>query len=201
MKNPQELSLRELLYWDTVSTETLADCEVFMVRQTLAASKCSQKKHARFHTISCFPWVNIIALTREKQVVLVEQFRHGIRELTLEIPGGCIESSDCEPLEAAIRELREETGFISSKWSSLGVNHPNPALQDNLCYTFLAEEAEQVEEPSFDNSGTERIRTICLPIAEVEELICQGKITHSLVIAAFHYLLLKRPELRSAAIT
>lgn len=186
--------MKDYLYWQTVQTETLGEFEVFQVRQTLAESKCVKQKQARFHTIVCCPWVNIIAITRDGEVVLVEQYRHGIRDLTVEIPGGCIDEEDEEPLQAAIRELREETGYVCQNWSLLGVNHPNPALQDNLCYTFLAEQAEKIEEPSFDGTGTERIKTSTVSITRLSSMIRSGQITHSLVITAFHYLMLKRPE-------
>ena len=155
----------------------------------------ARRKTGRFFTLSCGTWVNIIALTPKNEVVMVEQYRHGIRAVTLEIPGGSVDLTDDDPGAAAIRELKEETGFISERWSFLGKNHPNPALQDNLCYTFLAEEARQVETPQFDNSGTEKTNTRFVNLRDISSLIRDGSITHALVITAFHFLNLTKAEI------
>jgi ADP-ribose pyrophosphatase len=182
------------LYWDTVSREKLADCKVFTVNKVTATSKCAQNKTGRFFTLDCDPWVNVVALTDDGEVVMVKQYRHGVEDLTLEIPGGNVDASDADPAAAAVRELREETGCVAERWSFLGKNHPNPAIQDNLCYTYLAEGIRQIESPKFDNSGTEKIEISYVKLADIGSLIRQGVITHALVITAFHFLMLKRAE-------
>jgi 8-oxo-dGTP pyrophosphatase MutT (NUDIX family) len=161
----------------------------------LASSHCNAKETSSFYTIACDPWVNVIAITEENQVVLVEQYRHGIEGLTLEIPGGCVDVTDSDPCAAAVRELREETGYIADRWSFLGKNHPNPALQNNLCYTYLAEGVRLIESPQFDGSGTEKINTHLVNLSDIGSLIRDGNISHALVITAFHFLTLERPEL------
>ncbi len=188
------------LLWETVSTRVLADCKIFSVKKVVSTSKCTQRKEGKFYTLSCGDWVNIIALTDENEVIMVEQYRHGIEDLTLEIPGGCVDNTDIDAHAAAIRELREETGCVAERWTLLGKNHPNPALQNNLCYTYLAEGVRQLESPRFDNSGTERIGIRTVALREIDESIRTGIITHSLVITAFHYLALARPELLQSAL-
>lgn len=183
------------LYWDAVNSHTIAECKVFSVNETYSVSKCGKKKESNFFTLNCEPWVNVIALTEQNEVIMVEQYRHGVGELTLEIPGGSIDDSDVDPCAAAIRELKEETGCVAKKWTFLGKNHPNPAIQGNLCYTFLAEGAVQVECPKFDGTGTEKIHTCSVPLSEISSLIRQGNISHALVITAFHFLLMERPDL------
>ncbi|MBX9667077.1 MAG: NUDIX hydrolase [Candidatus Obscuribacterales bacterium] len=190
----------EFLSWKTLSTELLADCKIFAVNRVIAASRSVEEKKGRFFTLDCASWVNIIAITDHAEVLLVRQFRHGIADLTLEIPGGCVDSTDADPLSAAVRELREETGSVAERWSYLGKNHPNPAMQNNLCYTFLAEGVSQVEAPRFDSTGTEQILNSKVPLTNINTLIRSGIITHSLVITAFHYLMLERPELLRAAL-
>jgi 8-oxo-dGTP pyrophosphatase MutT (NUDIX family) len=185
----------ESLCWDALETEIVADCEVFLVLKTSAQSKCDLKKRSHFHTIKCNNWVNIIGITDDKKVVLAEQFRHGIRNLTLEIPGGCIDDTDTSPAEAARRELLEETGYSADTWSLLGEIHPNPAILDNLCYTYLAEGIKKIEEPRFDSTGTESIASVLVPLSEIDNLIRQKLITHALVVTAFHFLRLERPDL------
>jgi 8-oxo-dGTP pyrophosphatase MutT (NUDIX family) len=136
-----------------------------------------------FFILESSAWVNIIPLTEENQVVLVRQYRHGIRDITLEIPGGLVEEGD-SPEEAARRELIEETGYDSTKIEPLGSVHPNPAILDNMCYTFLATGVSLVGEQQQDEK--EDIEVILQPLNEIPQLIRQGAITHSLVIVAFY---------------
>ncbi|MBL8151753.1 MAG: NUDIX hydrolase [Blastocatellia bacterium] len=129
-------------------------------------------------------WVNIIAITKSKDVILVRQYRHGSETVTLEIPGGMVDDGE-SPEEAAKRELLEETGYSSRDLTLLGVCEPNPAIQNNLCYTFLATDVELEKEQKMDS--TEDIEVILCPLKEIGEMIVKREITHALVIAAFHY--------------
>lgn len=192
---PADSEKHKFLFWKTISTELLADCKVFTVNKVTSESSNSDDRQSRFYTLDFASWVNVIAITDEHEVLVVEQYRHGIADLTYEIPGGCVASSDADPLAAAIRELREETGCVAERWSLLGKNHPNPGLQNNLCYTFLAEGVHRMGTPRVDSSGTERILNSTVPLRNISALIRSGIITHSLVITAFHHLLLERPEL------
>lgn len=185
------------LYWNTEKKEFIADCKIFEVNKILATSKCGQKRTGNFFTLDCGAWVNIIPLTEQNEVIMVEQYRHGIGALTLEIPGGSVEISDADAGVAGIRELREETGCIAERWSYIGRNYPNPALQNNFCFTYLAEGARQIETPKFDGTGTERISIRKVELRQIPSLIRDGTINHALVIAAFHFLTLERPELFS----
>ena len=85
------------------------------------------------------PWVNVVALTEDDEVVLIRQYRHGIEQVAWEIPAGTTDPEDKSLEEAARRELREETGYGGGRWSLLTTLSANPALQNNLTYTFLAE--------------------------------------------------------------
>ncbi|MBC8000872.1 MAG: NUDIX hydrolase [Leptolyngbya sp.] len=185
----------EWLYWNVEKTEFIADCKIFEVNKILATSKCGQEKSGNFFTLDCGSWVNVIPLTEQNDVIMVEQYRHGIQALTLEIPGGSVEVSDGDAGVAALRELREETGCEADRCTFLGKNYPNPALQNNFCFTYLAEAVRQVETPKFDGTGTERICIRKVKLSEIPTLIRIGTINHALVIAAFHFLTLERPEL------
>jgi 8-oxo-dGTP pyrophosphatase MutT (NUDIX family) len=127
--------------------------------------------------------VNIIPITPKAEVVLIRQYRHGTRNITLEIPGGLVEKKDT-PEMAAVRELREETGYMASKMISLGSVHPNPAIQNNKCYTFLAKDVSLAGDQRQDEK--EDIEVLLRPISEIPRLIREGTITHALVLAAFY---------------
>jgi ADP-ribose pyrophosphatase len=124
--------------------------------------------------------------------VMVRQHRYGTHEETLELPGGMIDASDPSPLEAARRELLEETGYRATHIVQTGVIAPNPAMQSNRTWSFLARDVEQVAEPELD--GGEDIQVVTVPLGEIPERVARGEISHALVVVAFAYALgLKAP--------
>jgi 8-oxo-dGTP pyrophosphatase MutT (NUDIX family) len=167
--------------WKIVSSEKIADCRVFKVREDFCERESDGARHS-FFVLENPDWVNIIALTKNDEVVLIEQYRYGTQEIILEIPGGMVdENEDAET--AARRELLEETGYSSDEFVFLGKSHPNPAIQDNEIYHYLALNCEKTDETKFDEH--ESVVTKLVSLAEIRNLILEGKITHSLVVAAF----------------
>jgi 8-oxo-dGTP pyrophosphatase MutT (NUDIX family) len=136
----------------------------------------------------------VVAITPDDQIILIEQYRHGIRSITLEIPGGIVDYGE-SPLEAVKRELLEETGYSADEWVCIGKVHPNPAIQSNTCYTFLANNVRKVQEPSFE--GTEDIAILETPTKNITNLVAEGKITHALIVVAFYWYLLYNQHIRS----
>lgn len=126
-------------------------------------------------------WVNVVALTPERRLVVVRQYRFGSAAVTTEIPGGVVDQGE-PPLDAAQRELREETGYTGERWSSLGPVEPNPAFQSNLCHHYLAEDVRCTHELDLDPG--EDIQVATLALDEVVAQISDGRIRHSLVISA-----------------
>ncbi len=175
----------ERFKWETISTETIADCRVFSVNKNSATPAGIDNCVHDFYVLHPNNWVNVIPITSDRQVVLIEQFRHGTGELTLEIPGGMIDKEDFSPRDAAARELLEETGYMADELIHIGRNHPNPALQSNYCDSFLALDARKILEPRFDTTEYAEIRLT--PLIDIPNLIESGRITHSLVITAFYY--------------
>ena len=104
------------------------------------------------YVIECSTWVNVIALTKQREVVLVNQYRHGAKQVMLEIPAGMMDDEDESPLYAAQRELLEETGYTSDRFIKIGRVYPNPATHNNLTYSFLTLDAEQVAQQRLDDT-------------------------------------------------
>jgi len=135
------------------------------------------------------PWVNVVALTADDQVVLIRQYRHGIGAVHWEIPAGTTDPEDTSMESAARRELLEETGYSGGTWSLLMTLSANPALQNNLTYTFLA---EGVTPGTATPDASEDIRAHLVPLADVERLIDEGGFLQALHAAPLMKLLLQR---------
>jgi 8-oxo-dGTP pyrophosphatase MutT (NUDIX family) len=157
------------------------DYRILKVRQDVVADPRTGHEQPRV-IIDSPDWVNVIAVTREEQLVLIRQYRFGIEASTLEIPGGLVEPGE-EPAVAAARELEEETGYVPARVVPLGWVHPNPAIQSNRCHSFLALDCVKAHEGRQDQG--EDIRVELVPRGQAPRLIREGHITHSLVVVAF----------------
>lgn len=170
--------------WKRIKSEILFETRIFRLRRDTNESPRTGKSHP-FHVLEATDWVNVIPVTGDGQIVLIEQFRHGLREMQLEIPGGMVDATDVSPMEAASRELREETGYEADEFVHIGTVHPNPAILDNVCTTFLALEARPVAEPEPDS--TEEIFVKTVPSAAIPGMIAGGAISNALIVAAFYW--------------
>lgn len=168
--------------WERVASERRGDYEVFRVRADRSRSPETGAVHT-FYVVEASDWINVVPLTPEGQIVFVRQYRHGREEITLEIPGGMVDLSET-PAQAARREMREETGYDADQLVYLGAVAPNPAIQDNLCHTYLALDARRDGPQRLE--GTEEIAVDLIDPADVPRLIVEGAITHALVVAAFY---------------
>lgn len=146
-----------------------------------------------FFYIASRDWVNIIPITKDRQVVLVDQFRHGINERSLETPGGIVDADDPEPMKTAVRELEEETGYVPGSVLSLGTVRPNPAMLNNTCHIFAALDCERSGKQHLE--PTEDITVHLVPLLELPRLIRTGEIGHSVVSSACFLLWTQYPEL------
>jgi ADP-ribose pyrophosphatase len=169
--------------WKKIGTKLLGDFRIFTVRSDRRVSPRTQAEHD-FFVIDCANWVNVIALTPDRQLVMVEQFRHGSNTVELEIPGGMIDPKDASPVAAGVRELREETGYEGRNARIIGEVFPNPAIMSNTCYTVLVEDCECRHPLEFDHG--EDIVTRLVPVADIPKLVAAGQIRHSLVVVALY---------------
>lgn len=166
--------------WPKHGSRAGVDYRIFRVRHDELENP---RTGARMERVVCEtpPWVNVIALTAERELVMVHQYRFGIGRNSLEIPGGMVDPGE-EHGAAARRELLEETGYEAETWTYLGHVEPNPALQDNLCHHWLAEGARASASPTPDPG--EDLRVVTLSLEEVRRRIHAGEIAHSLVLTA-----------------
>ena len=125
-------------------------------------------------------WANIVALTKQNEVVLVQQYRHGICDVLLEFPGGVVDDGE-DPRDGAKRELLEETGYQASEWIQVGQLFPNPALQTNTLHCYLALDAEKISGQNLD--AGEDIEVHLVPLDELIELAKRGEFPHALMNA------------------
>jgi ADP-ribose pyrophosphatase YjhB (NUDIX family) len=139
-----------------------------------------------FYLIDFPDWVNIVALTHDRNIVMIKQFRYGSNRMEIEIPGGMVNLNE-PPVDAGCRELLEETGYAGSNARIIGKVCPNPAIQSNYCYTILVENAVRITEPKMDDM--EDIECFLQSEAEVQRSIASGLIDHGLVLNALMFCL------------
>jgi 8-oxo-dGTP pyrophosphatase MutT (NUDIX family) len=131
-------------------------------------------------------WANIVAITKNREVVLIRQYRHGVQEVLWEIPGGVVEDGEA-PLDGVKRELLEETGYTASEFIQVGELYPNPALQTNTVYCFLALNAEKVTGQRLDDG--EDIEVHLVPLDDLIAMVRRGEFPHALLVATLFHVL------------
>jgi 8-oxo-dGTP pyrophosphatase MutT (NUDIX family) len=181
--------------WPKVRTQNRGVFSVFSIREDRKVSPRTGREHD-FYVLDCVDWVNVVALTADGKLVLVEQFRHGTEAVELEIPGGVMDKHEADPVATAVRELREETGYEGRDARLLGSVRPNPAIMSNTCHVILIEDCRLAHPVEFDHG--EDIVTHLFPVDEVFQMVAAGKIRHSLVVVALAYFDLWRRGLKRA---
>lgn len=170
--------------WKKIGSQPVGKFRIFSIRSDLVVSPRTQQTHD-VYVIDCVNWVNVIALTPDRQLVMIEQYRHGSQTVELEIPGGMVDAYDASPVAAGIRELREETGYEGRNPRLLGRVFPNPAIMSNTCFTVIVENCQCRHPVKFDHG--EDLATRLVPLADLPQLVASGKIQHSLVVVALYY--------------
>jgi ADP-ribose pyrophosphatase len=175
--------------WVVEGERTVAETRIGAMRVRRSRSTLRPDRSGDFVAFDFPDWVNVIAFTDAGEVVLVEQWRHGTQEPTLEVPGGMVDPGE-DMVAAALRELREETGYAGEGAQLIGVVTPNPALQTNRCGTVVVRGCRLVGAPEPDPN--EEIVVSTASLDEVHAMLRDGRIHHALVVAAFLHLSLNR---------
>lgn len=158
----------------------------YIIRRPWLTARCDKVQlpngtvHPEYYVLEYPTWVNVIAITADGDFVMVEQYRHGLREVFTELVAGVVEKGE-SPLEAARRELLEETGYAGGEWQEFMVISQNPGSTDNLTHCFLARGVEKVSGQHLD--ATEDIAVKLLTREEVKEMLMSDRVKQSLMAA------------------
>lgn len=165
--------------WKTLSSEYLHRRPWLTVRKDVVQLP-NGVIHDEYYVLEYPTWVNIIARTRDGKYVMVEQYRHGLQEIFTELVAGIAEPGE-QPIEAARRELLEETGYGNGEWRLNMVICANPGSQNNLTYSFIADGVEKISEQHLDT--TEDVEVKLLDESGVIDLISSDKMKQALMAA------------------
>jgi ADP-ribose pyrophosphatase len=167
--------------WRTVEQEIVFS-ESF---KRLEVQRCLLPNGLEFprYYIDRYPdWVNVVALTPQKEFILVRQYRHAYGKITLETAAGTLNREETDPVPAARRELLEETGYEPGEMISLGSLSPNPALQDNMVHIYLATDCTFTGSQHLDRH--EEIEVVLIPSADIHRAIRENLFEHALALVA-----------------
>lgn len=170
--------------WTLLNSQDVSDHRIFRLRHDFYRFEPSRQER-EFVVIDTASWVNVVPVTAEGNVVLIRQYRHGIQDVVVEIPGGMIDPGE-EPEAAAVRELEEETGY------TVGSIRPWPAYCPirpfrTTTSTCLPPKAA-ARRASARLDAFECIDVFERPLSDIPELIRNGEISHAMIIAAFGFM-------------
>ena len=174
--------------WKTLNSEYLLDDLWFKVRRDKCESPTG--KIIEPYYVYEFPdWVTALAITTDQKAVLVRQYRHGAGEVSLELPGGCVDKEDGEIEVSIRRELLEETGYTFDRVEYLGKTSSNPSTNNNWMHLFLATGGTRTNEQSLDQN--EEIHVELYSLEELQQLIAEQKIIQAMHVTCIYYALKK----------
>ncbi len=169
--------------WTLVGSEPGPDLIILHARFDQYVNPRNEKSFRRV-VLQAPDWVNIVAVTPENKILVVRQFRFGAGKPTTEIPAGMVDEGET-PEHAARRELKEETGYTTTRWKYLGWVEPNPAFLNNHLHIWLAQEVVKTHAPKLDEGEDITVREFTLD--EIRREIQSGEMRNALGLLALAY--------------
>ncbi|MEO7310126.1 MAG: NUDIX hydrolase [Chitinophagaceae bacterium] len=180
--------MSELKAWQQVSSEYLVQETWFKLRKDQVMKSNGQVMPA-YYVLEYSNWASVFPVTTDGKVILVRQYRYGIEQWSMEVPGGIMDPGETDPMEAAKRELLEETGYSCKEIIQTAVVAPNPATSNNLMYCFLATGCERTHQQEFDEH--EELEVLLVGLDELKQMLRENKILQSLHVTVILYALEK----------
>jgi ADP-ribose pyrophosphatase len=177
--------------WETLEQKHLLQDRWISLR----ADKCRMPDGTivePYYVLEYTNWANVVAVTPDKEIVMVKQYRHALGKITLELPGGAVDAGE-PPMVAAEREMLEETGYAVGHIEPLCQLSPNPANHNNYSISFLATGVHPAEEQQLD--ATEEIEVVKVRLEEVKQMLARQEFIQAMHVAAFFYALPKIEKL------
>ncbi len=170
--------------WKVITSEYLFKDLWFKVRRERCQTP--QGKIIDPYYVYDFPnWVTVVPITEDGKIIMIKQYRHALGEVCLEIPGGCIDDTDADSKTAALRELKEETGYEFDQIEYLGKTSANPSTNSNIMYMYVAKGGKKKYEQQLDHN--EEIEMELWTIDEVKQALRDNKIMQSMHITCLLY--------------
>lgn len=173
------------LEWDDISLKKIIDLKLFEAVEI--KRRAADGMESDFIRLDGADWVIVIAEISNngnREYIIVKQFRHGSGSLYYEFPAGVVDSGE-EPEKAALRELREETGYSAKKIQLIGKSCPNPAFMSNKCYTYLA--TDLVYEGELQLDPNERIETFFMSEEDIKKHIVNVEYPSAVIIQSWFW--------------
>ncbi len=176
--------ITSLNLWEKISEKELNDYTFCKIIQRKFKHPRTQQT-GDFIVTNYSDSVQILAITTNNEIIFVNQFRFGSEKMSLELPAGRLENYE-SPLEGAIRELREETGYVGENFQLITTIYPNPAIMTNKIHLIKCENCQKLYSTNFDQF--EDIETVLLKKSEIQRFISLKKINNCITLSALVFM-------------